>query len=481
MDAYLVAASLPVLVSGTVGAAISYSMVPALITHRSNNTENAEGFPAALGLCMLMLGTVISLGGIIFAKTLLIHFVVGFDCRIAEDTIYMARISWITAGIAVPQAFLIALNNFERRFYLPIMAGTFPYLGMIAFGLILSRSLGTVSIAWGMLFGTLLSCVVMWGGNVSVLVKSTIRTSDWNDVFGYLKDTPLILVAMVCFTVYQAVDAYWAPRLGVGNMSYLGYCQRLLIAIGNLVIAGPSVVLVPRLTEAHIEGRQYDFLNDLARALRMVIAIALPVAVMISILAVPLVQLLFQRGAFDAVATRGVADILPFMMVGMVGMLCVVIIFRALYARGQFSITALLGAMSVTFYFTLSGLLSGPFLIKGIAFAYALSWWVVFVIAVMQVWKESQTANMGIQQWQFLWRLGLASIIMGTFIKYGADFLVMPFAASGTVNFAFRMCAVSVFGFAVFCVMTRTVFRIDEIRQITSILSSRLFSRGQLD
>src|SRR3970282_2291898 len=105
----------------------------------------------------------------------------------------------------------------------------------------------------------------------------------WKDVADYLFRAPLVILAMFCFTVYQAIDAYWAPQIGPGNLAYLGYSQRILVVIGSIVIAGPAAVILPRLAEAYADDRVNDLHHDTMRAVRMVIAFALPVSLSVSI------------------------------------------------------------------------------------------------------------------------------------------------------------------------------------------------------
>lgn len=463
MDAYLVAASLPVLISGTIGAAISYSMVPALITHRSMKTKNDGGFPAAMAVSMAIIGLVTTVIGIAFSKMLVMHLAVGLDSRTANEAVFMAKISWVTAGIAILQAFMAAIHNVDRRFYVPVLAGSLPYLGMIIAGILLSRNLGPASIAWGMLAGTLASCFFLMHGTAKYINSPIITAADLRAALNFLKSAPHILLAMACFTVYQAVDAYWAPRLGIGNMSYLGYCQRLIVAIGTLVIAGPSVVLVPLLAEAHAEGRNDDFLSYLARALRMVIAIAMPIALLVSLLSVPIVELLFQRGAFSASATKGVSEILPFMLSGMVAMLCVVMIFRALYARGQFGASAFLGLVSISLYFAQSGLFSSYLMLRGIAIAYTSTWWIMLLISVIVAWNAClnylSLKNIAF----FVAKITIALIVMGIAIHITSIFCIQSLASIGKFNLAVNTLLTASLGIAIYLFIAIKLLRISEI------------------
>ena len=90
----------------------------------------------------------------------------------------------------------------------------------------------------------------------------------WQDIQALFANLPLVLISMLCFTIYGTVDAIWASRLGPSNLSYLGYGQRLVISIGNIVILGPWLILTPYLAEYASLGEHIQFQNMLAKSLQ---------------------------------------------------------------------------------------------------------------------------------------------------------------------------------------------------------------------
>ena len=273
---------------------------------------------------------------------------------------------------------------------------------------------------------------------------------------------------VVCFTVYQAIDAYWAPHIGMGNLAYLGYAQRILVGVGTLMVAGPSAVLLPRLAEAYVQGRNIDLLQDTARGSRAVIAFATPAAIFISLLAEPLVGLLFERGAFDHRATSGVTEVLPLMMLGMVLMLCVVILFRALFSRQEVLLAAQLGILATVLYFFLSGALSRNMGVKGIAIAYALSWGVVLVLGGVGIWqgKSSICTNENIL---FIRRILIINAVLAIIILLGRQWISsMPYPF-------FKLSLIFVVSFIVYFVLA--VRKIAEVYIVYSYLCSKLSLR----
>ena len=275
MDAYLIAISIPLFVSGVLSAVLSYSLVPALISHKTDPATYRR-FAGLLLLSLIAVAIVIACAGYVVAPVQIGILGDPLPAQARADAIRIARISWLTVALTPVVGHLSAMHNAARTFLLPVAVSIFPFVGMIVGGLAFGSVHGPLAIAWGMSAGYLLAIPALLLRSLPTLDFSTHCLQLWKDVAGYLIRVPMMLLAMLCFAVYQSIDAYWAPQVGTGNLSYLGYAQRILVGIGTLVIAGPSAVLLPRLAEAHAEGRVTDLLHDTARTVRAVIAFACP-------------------------------------------------------------------------------------------------------------------------------------------------------------------------------------------------------------
>jgi putative peptidoglycan lipid II flippase len=224
------------------------------------------------------------------------------------------------------------------------------------------------------------------------------------------------------------------------------------------------------LAEAHVEGRQQEFLNDLARSIRMVLVFAIPVAMMVSILATPLIELVFQHGAFDESATRGVVSLLPIMMIGMVAMLCVVIMFRALYARQQVLPAALLGTMVLALYFILSGLLSRLMMVQGIALAYAFSWWATLLAALALVWRDNMRSLFPkkaiIFSLQVIGAVTLMSVVMYAF----SVLWISPLNDIGYLKLCLRTSLIGMAGLIIYYFAAAKLISIPEVLHVSERL-----------
>lgn len=132
---------------------------------------------------------------------------------------------------------------------------------------------------------------------------------------------------------------------GTAAAMYLG--QRLYqFPIGVFGVA-LGTVIYPLLT-AHAErGETNLFREDLARGLRMVIAIGIPASVGLFLIATPLTQLIFERGEFTAEDTINTSKMIAAYGLGAWAACGLLIIARAFYALGDRQTPLRIGLVAV--------------------------------------------------------------------------------------------------------------------------------------
>ncbi|MEN6326293.1 MAG: lipid II flippase MurJ [Syntrophomonas sp.] len=115
-----------------------------------------------------------------------------------------------------------------------------------------------------------------------------------------------------------------------GSISALDYASRISSLVYSIFILSLATVIYPalsRLSEDHGE-----FMRLLGRALRIALMAVLPMAAMFIVLRIPIVELLYQRGRFDAQDTLITSTVLAGLALGMCGMAFCELLNRAFYA-----------------------------------------------------------------------------------------------------------------------------------------------------
>ncbi len=381
IDSYLFAISAPTFLAGLGAAALSYTLVPALV--------RVEEEPAArvrlLRRLRRQIGSVaigFALIGLPATRLQGLFLPSAADLHDVSVLPIMIGIGWAIGGTQLFAALFVIELNASRR---PIKAALLslpPNIGAILVVLLGPRSI--LAAPTGVLIGSL--------ATAGLGLTLTVRAFDASEGARSLQ-APLnpvrfdrlgwSLLAMSCFSAYAIIDAFWAPRAGSGMLATLGYAQRLIIGIGALIIAGPSAILTPRFAARLRDHGLSAFKREVMRTLLVIGLIAGVTAAVLGLFADLLIRVAFSRGAFNAADVTRVASVLRVMLPGFCAMLVSVAITRAIYClEGMERPMAMVGLGWSSIYFLACGALIG---MGGIGFgiSYSIAWLSYTVIAIV--------------------------------------------------------------------------------------------------
>ncbi len=129
------------------------------------------------------------------------------------------------------------------------------------------------------------------------------------------------------------INTQLAAALGDGRISWITYADRLMEFPTALLGVALGTVLLPSLAKHHADANSTEYSSLLDWGLRLSFLLALPAALALWLLALPLVSTMYQYGRFtveDAMQTR--AALLGY-SVGLLGLVLVKILAPGFYAR----------------------------------------------------------------------------------------------------------------------------------------------------
>jgi putative peptidoglycan lipid II flippase len=144
--------------------------------------------------------------------------------------------------------------------------------------------------------------------------------------------TPLLVLSAFS-AANVAAERALAARLPEGGLAALTYAYRLLHFPLALFVVNAGTMLLPALS-AHAAGGRDDAAGELtARAIRVTLACAVPLAALAMALAQPLTAAVLERGAFTASSTAMTATAIAWYAPGVIAMALVQVLYRAYQAR----------------------------------------------------------------------------------------------------------------------------------------------------
>jgi putative peptidoglycan lipid II flippase len=128
-------------------------------------------------------------------------------------------------------------------------------------------------------------------------------------------------------------NTIFASFLQTGSVSWLYYADRLMEFPTGLLGVALGTILLPSLAKAHSEAAGEEYSRLLDWGLRLTLMLALPAAVALAILAVPLIATLFMYGEFAPTDLAMTRQALVAYSVGLLGLILVKVLAPGFYAR----------------------------------------------------------------------------------------------------------------------------------------------------
>jgi putative peptidoglycan lipid II flippase len=130
-------------------------------------------------------------------------------------------------------------------------------------------------------------------------------------------------------------------------VTWLYYADRFMEFPAGVLGVALGTILLPSLSRSYAEksGEEYSKLLDWG--LRLTLLLALPSALALAILAVPLVATLFQHGAFSRLDVAMTAQALVAYSLGLVGLIIVKVLAPGFYARQNIRTPVKIGILSL--------------------------------------------------------------------------------------------------------------------------------------
>ena len=224
-------------------------------------------------------------------------------------TVTMVRIMYPYILLVSLSSLVMGMLNAKSVFGMPALSACFFNVGSMAGGLALGWWMdpawgknSLIGFAGGVLVGGMAQLVCQFPSLWKVGYRF-VADFQWRDsaVYRVLK---LMVPAVIASSVVQVnvvINAMFAYGVGEGAVSWLSYAFRLMqLPIGVFGVAVATVTL-PALSRAAVGGVGDDFRTTLANGIRLVVFLVLPATVGLVVLADPIVSVLYERGAFDAV------------------------------------------------------------------------------------------------------------------------------------------------------------------------------------
>jgi putative peptidoglycan lipid II flippase len=143
------------------------------------------------------------------------------------------------------------------------------------------------------------------------------------------------------------INTIFASYLATGSVSWLYYADRLMEFPTGVLGVALGTILLPSLAKSFADKSATQYSRLLDWGLRLTLLLALPSALALAILAIPLIATLFQHGAFDRHDVLMTGQALIAYSVGLVGLIVVKVLAPGFYARQDIRTPVKIGVITL--------------------------------------------------------------------------------------------------------------------------------------
>jgi len=480
-QAFVIAFTIPNMLRDLVGeGAANAAFVPVLTEYKTRHTKEEFWQLANILLnVMLVVLMLITLLGIIFTPLIIRIIAPGFISQPEKlnETITLARIMFPYILLIGLTAYAGGVLNSLKHFSMPALGPCVMNMAMIIIPLVFSTRMrdSVLALAIAVLAGGILQLAIQ----IPVLRKKGMRyKAEINFRHPAVRQIGRLLVPRaLASSIYQlniVVNRMCSSLtfiVGEGAPAALYYANRLFqfpLAIFGIAL---SQAALPTLSEQAQESSLVRFKETLSFALRLIFFISLPAAVGLGVLRVPITQVLFQHGVFDAYSTSITATAVLFYSFGLIFYAGNNVLNSSFYSLKDTMTPVKIAVAALLFNIVLNVSLMRPLKVGGLALSTTLSGALSFILLL--IFLRKKIGNMRIKEilFDFL-RIFAASVIMGLVIFVLNNKFYYRLQNSGMFIKAAYICWFLFVG-ALTYILSAFVFRVDEIKMIITSLRAR--------
>ncbi|QRN40680.1 MAG: murein biosynthesis integral membrane protein MurJ [Neisseriaceae bacterium] len=284
--------------------AFSQAFVPILSDYKKNKSheETVEFTKKVCGLLSFIL-FIVTIIGIIVAPFLITIAGSGF----LKDTeqFYLAS---DLLKIMFPYIFFISLTSFfsailntHNKFSIPAITPIFLNISLIIFATWISPFFTEpiFALAWGVFVAGIIQLLFQLPF-IAQLGFLKLTKLAWNDpvINRVIKSMGVIIIGVSAGQISFVINSNYASYMIEGSITWQYVSDRLMELPSGLLGVALGTILLPTLAKFSAQNKQKEFSDLLDWGLRLSVLLALPAAVGLAILAMPLIMTLFQHGQF---------------------------------------------------------------------------------------------------------------------------------------------------------------------------------------
>lgn len=374
-DTYLIAFSATMLLTKIIADGLAISLVPTFQEiDRRDGLKGRNEFANNIVNTFMLVALILIILGLILAPFIIKIMGPGFKNEDFNEAVYLFRLGLPIILVHFVRATYVGFLQSIHKFKAGAKSGVVNAIIYIIYLVLFSR--------YFVLEGLMIAGVIAVFGQVYVLYKACVNNGYKYKFHILLRDRQLkrvisfllpILISIGINEVIAAVDNAMGSVLEKGTVASLNYANNIITLIVGVFIVAIVTAIYPILAENYNNYKDNDLKRSINYSVWIIALIAIPTTIILITLAVPIVKLFYERGAFGVEATIKTAELLRYYSIGLIGTSLILLLTRAFYAIHDLETPVKLGIMSLISNIVFNYIFMKLIGARGIALGTALS------------------------------------------------------------------------------------------------------------
>ncbi|MEG1930925.1 MAG: murein biosynthesis integral membrane protein MurJ [Anaerovorax sp.] len=466
-DAYVMANTIPSILFAGVFTAVGTAYMPVFskITEEQGSKAGSK-FTSEILNILLIVSVIAAIVGLFFSEEIVSIFAPNFPPNTAELTAFFVKVTFSYAFFTSTAAVLESYLQYRGVFLTQIVVG-YVLNASIILVFVISAFTSHYYLVFGYLLGYILRAVIL-------LIIAKRRNFEYTPTVRIDESVKKIMIIAIPVFISSSiqqinlfVDKSLASGLPEGSVSALNYGSVLLNLITGLTITILSTILYPKLNQAN-SLEDYDrFSHIVETGLNLVAMVALPFTLGILVYSKQLVQIVYERGTFDVVATSFTESAFFYYGMGLLFLSLNDLLVRAYYSMHDTKLPMIFAGIGVIINVTLNLILVKFMAHNGLALATSIAYMANTVMLFIGMRKKYPHIAV-LRSKRKLLKIAFASVVaVGTsYLVY--IFVIMPMAHIVYMRMVQLGLAVAVAG--IVYIVLLVLLKVDEIKLVKGIV-----------
>lgn len=337
-DAYFATENVPELFMGFVVVGLSMVFIPVFTGYRVTRGEDeAWRFASSFFFLSAFVSFIFALIAAVGAPLLVSVIAPGFHGLARQTAVKLVRIMSLSIVFFGLDAGIRGLLQSHKEFIVPELARVVYNSVLFVFALTLGGGFGVSILAWGIVLGAALQLAIQFLGAVKRGVFKLVWVFGHPGVGQAAKQLVPFLIAISGVQITFVLDRMVASGLAEGSVTALTYANRIILLPVGLFALPLRTTLYPDLSALAARSQLHQLAETILWGLQVLLFLVIPSCVGLVVLSTPLIQLLFERGAFDSLATLATSKALIYYAAGVPSIATILLLNNVYLSLGNAS------------------------------------------------------------------------------------------------------------------------------------------------